>query len=269
MNVESNTTDALTSCVVSRLKRFGVDSLQQNPGIFGNLEPSANALVTDIKRYPHAFVLGCVADRRVRAEIAWGLPQRVREIAGGFEFETLARLPKSAWSSALQSSGHPLPNVMERFLPAAIEHIGYRYDGDAGRIWAAGSSGLAVVRRFLAFDGVGPKIANMAANILIRKFGVTLTKPKPDIAVDTHVLRVFERLGLLPPPAHSGLRSPRSPNGKQHLLVQLRARELSPDWPGELDGPVWQVGSNWCHVSAPNCRCCEMRSICPSARSFD
>ena len=268
MNGESNTTDALTSCIVSRLKRFGQDSLQQNTDMFGKIEPAAHALVTDIERYPHAFVLACIADRRAPFKIAWGLPQRIREFAGGFEFERLARLPRSGWSSVLRSSGHPLANAMERFLPAAIEYIGYRYDGDAARIWAAGSSGAAVVRRFLEFDGVGSKIANMAANILIRKHGVTLTKPMPDIAVDTHVLRVFERLGLLRPLAHSGLSST-STKEKQQLLVQLRARELRPAWPGELDWPVWQVGSKWCHARAPKCRCCDMRSVCPSAGSLD
>ncbi len=67
-----------------------------------------------------------------------------------------------------------------------------RYGGDAARLWANGSSGAAVARRFLAFDGVGLKIANMAINILIRDFGIHLTRPMLDIAVDTHVLRVFD-----------------------------------------------------------------------------
>ena len=83
------------------------------------------------------------------------------------------------------------------------------YGGDASRIWADGSSGAAVARRFLAFDGVGPKIANMAVNILIRDFHIGLATPMADIAVDTHVLRVFERLGLLDRLEHSQLRSTR------------------------------------------------------------
>lgn len=265
MNVESTTTDALADCIVSHLRQFGEESLRQNASIFSaNIEPAADALVSDIERYPHAFVLGCVADRRVRAEIAWSLPLAIREAAGDFEFETLARLPKNTWSSVLESSGHRLANEMERLLPAAIEHIGDRYDGDAAKIWVAGSSGAAVVRRFLAFDGVGPKIANMAANILIRKFGVTVSPPMPDIAVDTHVLRVCERLGLLRPLEHSQLRSTKE---KQQLRLQLRARELSPMWPGELDWPVWRIGNEWCHArGAPDCENCYMRPICPSSR---
>ena len=118
-----------------------------------------------------------------------------------------------------------------------------------------------MARRFLAFDGVGPKSANMAVNILIRDFGIRLTRPMPDIAVDTHVLRVFERLGLLDRLEHSQLRSTKD---KQGLRLPLRARELNPEWPGELDWPAWHLGNKWCHAGRPPaCGECYMRSVCP------
>ena len=161
----------------------------------------------------------------------------------------------------LADSGHRLATKLERLLPAALRHIGDRYGGDTSRIWADGSSGAAVARRFLAFDGVGPKIANMAVNILIRDFHIGLATPMPDIAVDTHVLRVFERLGLLDGLEHSQLRSTRD---KQGLRLQLRARELSSEWPGELDWPAWHLGNRWCHARrAPECGECYMGSACP------
>ena len=148
-----------------------------------------------------------------------------------------------------------------RLLPAAIQLIRYSYAGDAARIWRRGSSGAAVVRRFLAFDGVNTKIANMAANILIRDFEISFAEPMPDIAVDTHVLRVFERLGLLRRLEHSHLRSTKP---KQQLRLQLRARELSPKWPGELDWPTWHIGWKFCHAGRePECGICPMESVCP------
>ena len=217
--------------------------------------------MNDLERYPHAFVLACVADRQTKADIAWGLPHAIREAASGFELDTLLRLPEGEWASVLKSSGHRLGTEMARLLPAAVRHIADRYGGDASRIWADGSSGAAVARRFLAFDGVGPKIANMAVNILIRDFHIGLATPMPDIAVDTHVLRVFERLGLLDGLEHSQLRSTKD---KQGLRLQLRARELSPEWPGELDWPAWHLGTKWCHAGrAPECGGCYMRSVCP------
>ena len=251
---------------IVRLKRFGHESLEHTGGVSGiSVGTAAHTLVNDLERYPHAFVLGCIADRQTQADIAWSLPHAIRQAAGDFEFETLAGLRKSAWSAVLASSGHRLATEMERLLPSAIRYIGERYGGDAARIWANGSSGVAVARRFLAFDGVGPKIANMAANILIRDFGVELTTPMPDIAVDTHVLRVFERLGLLRPLAHSRLRSTTE---KQKIRLQLRARELNPDWPGQLDWPAWHIGRTWCHAGRePACGECYMGPVCPSAVS--
>ena len=248
--------------IVARLKRFGTDSLEPGYGVSGiDVEPAARDIVNDLERYPHAFVLACIADRQTKADIAWSLPHAIREAASGFEFDTLLGLSEKKWASVLASSGHRLASEMERLLPAAIGHIGDKYSGDASRIWASGSSGAAVARRFLAFDGVGPKIANMAVNILIRDFGIRLTRPMPDIAVDTHVLRVFERLGLLDRLEHSQLRSTQ---GKQHLRLQLRARELNPEWPGELDWPAWLVGKTWCHAGrAPECNACYMSSLCP------
>ena len=255
---------SLDDRIVSRLKRFGEDSFKQKGSISSlNIGIAARAIVNNFERYPHAFVLGCIADRRVKAEIAWSLPNAIREAAGDFEFETLASLPNSVWSSVLASSGHPLAAEMQKLLPAAIQFIGNRYGGDAAQIWATGSSGVAVARRFLAFDGVGPKIANMAVNILIREFGITFTQPMPDIAVDTHVLRVFMRLGLLRPLEHAKLRSTKA---KQQVRLRLRARELSPDWPGVLDSPAWRIGREWCHArQPPACGECCMGPICPSS----
>lgn len=248
--------------IISRLKGLGTDSIKREYGVSGiNVEDDARDLVNDLERYPHAFVLACIADRQTISDIAWGLPHAIRKAASGFKVDTLLGLEQSVWASVLKSSSHRLATQMERLLPAAIRHIRDGYGGDASRIWADGSSGAAVARRFLAFDGVGPKIANMAVNILIRDFGIRLTRPMPDIAVDTHVLRVFERLGLLGRLDHSELSSTKD---KQALRLQLRARELSPEWPGELDWPAWLVGRTWCHAGRPpECRECYMRSVCP------
>ena len=248
--------------IVTCLKRLGAESREPKGGVGGiKVKPAARDLVNDLDGHPHAFVLACIADRQTPADIAWNLPHAIREAVGDFEFDTLRQLPKSKWASVLAASGHRLATKMESLLPAAIRHIGDRYGGDASRIWGDGSSGAAVARRFLAFDGVGSKIANMAVNILIRDFDVPLATPMPDIAVDTHVLRVFERLGLLGRLDHSELRSTDS---KQQHRLQLRARELNPEWPGELDWPAWLVGRTWCHARrSPECHQCQMGSVCP------
>jgi endonuclease III len=45
---------------------------------------AADALVNDIAKYPHAFVLACVMNRRVKAEKALIIPYRISEKIGGF-----------------------------------------------------------------------------------------------------------------------------------------------------------------------------------------
>ena len=41
-----------------------------------------NALETN----PHAFVLGCLMDRRVKSERAWQVPYKIKQCIGGFTF---------------------------------------------------------------------------------------------------------------------------------------------------------------------------------------
>ena len=110
-----------------------------------------------------------------------------------------------------------------------------------------------VVFRFLEFEGVGPKIANMAANILARDFKVPFSDYfSIDISADVHVRRVFGRLGLT------------RPNATIEQLI-FRARSLNPKFPGLMDFPVWEIGRNWCGPKIQKCNECYMKDLCPSS----
>jgi len=52
----------------------------------------ADDLLNDISRHPHAFVLGCVMDRQIKADRAWIIPHRFSCELKGFEFEKLLEL---------------------------------------------------------------------------------------------------------------------------------------------------------------------------------
>ena len=38
---------------------------------------AANALLTDLEKTPHAFVLACVMDKQIKASKAWEIPYKI------------------------------------------------------------------------------------------------------------------------------------------------------------------------------------------------
>lgn len=218
-------------------------------------EPQTDALLNDLTDYPHAFVLGCVMDRQVKAEVAWRIPFRISEKIGGFSMEDLSAL--SAEDVMRLMSG---PEPLHRFVAtmadcfhSAVQRIKTVYAGDAARIWTGQPPSAEVVYRFLEFDGVGPKIGTMAANILARDFKVPFADyVSIDISADVHVRRVFARLGLCAADATVE-------------QVIYRAKALHPEFPGVMDLPCWEIGRNWCHSREPECAGCYMKDLCPSA----
>lgn len=237
---------------------LGLDLLKAQSGRpqFAGHE-GADALIADLEHHPHAFVMGCIADRQVKAEIAWRLPFELSKRVGGFDFGLLAELSQAALVRALSKPTplHRFPSLMGENLHAAVQRIGQVYSGDASAIWRARPPSAKVVLRFLKFPGVGPKIATMATNILARDFKVEYSDyHSVDVSVDVHLRRVFTRLGLIPESA------------KVEEIV-YRARALYPDFPGLLDLPAWEIGRRWCKPANPQCDKCYLRELCPTAPS--
>jgi len=154
----------------------------------------ADALLNDIEHVPHAFVLACIMDRQIRAEKAWMVPFRFSDAIGGFEFERLERLsfPQVRRIMTEPEPLHRFVDGMSRNLVEAIALIRERYQGDASKIWSDQPASAELVYRLLEFRGVGPKIATMAANILVRSFKIPLTDYYSiDVSPDIHVRRVM------------------------------------------------------------------------------
>ncbi len=155
----------------------------------------------------------------------------------------------------LMSSPEPLHrfvDIMSDCFFKAVRRIENQYGSDASRIWTGKPSSTTVVYRFLEFDGVGPKIASMDANILAREFKIEFSDYfSIDISADVHVRRVFWRLGL---------------TLKDASVDQLifRARGLHPEFPGLMDFPAWEIGRNWCRPKKCECDGCYMNDLCHS-----
>jgi endonuclease III len=217
----------------------------------------ADKLLNDLDHYPHAFVLGCVMDRQVKAELAWLIPHRFSQKLGDFRFSTLVNLSLEQIQDLMTHpvSLHRFPEKMSVYFYQAVQTIDKVYGGDAAKIWADNPSSAEVVYQFLQFDGVGPKIATMAANILARDFKIPFRDYYSiDISPDIHIRRVFTRLALVP----------KNPSN-EHLVYKARA--LSPEFPGLMDLPSWEIGRQWCRPKEPACRNCYMNQVCPTAKS--
>ena len=215
-------------------------------------DPEADSLLNDLTGHPHAYVLACLVDRNVRAEVAWMLPLRIKERTGSFDINDLARLDERDWLRVMTepSPAHRFPTNMSRVVHRAITRIVDQYGGDASRIWSDSPSSAALVRRFLEFHGAGPKIATMAANILVREFRVKISDFRYiDISADVHVVRVMSRLGLV-----------RQGAGTDEVVYA--ARELNPDFPGIIDPPIWFLGRDICKPK-PRCAYCYLSDLCP------
>ena len=219
-------------------------------------DPNADALLNDLENYPHAFVLACVMDRQIKAERAWLIPYRILEKIGGFSMELLSGLSRED-VYRLMSEPEPLHRFVDKMANhfySAVQLIKNNYAGNAANIWADKPSSAEVVYRFLEFDGVGPKIGSMAANILAREFKIPFSDYYSiDISADVHVRRVFSRLGLC------------SADATVEQVI-YKARALYPVFPGMMDLPCWEIGRNWCKSRDPACSNCYMNDLCTTAK---
>ena len=216
-------------------------------------QKGADVLLDDIENHPHAFVLGCVMDRQIKAERAWLIPYLFSTKLGEFSFQRLRSLSLSDVLNLMRVPRplHRLPEELSSNFHEAVRMISNDYAGDARNIWRNRPASGEVVLRFLRFRGAGPKIATMGTNILARRFKVPLSDYQSiDISADVHVRRVFERLGLVGDDA-----------GVDEVIY--RARTLNPEFPGLVDFPCWEIGRKWCRPTMPLCGDCYMHTVCP------
>lgn len=228
------------------------EELSSSTGIAG-LSPEENRLVNDIEHFPHAFVLACCMDRQVSSDRAWSIPYKVmKSLCREFTVEELASIPLEQYQEIFdQQTLHRYNDKMAEVFYKAVQRIQDQYGGDASRIWSDCPSSAAVVYRFLEFDGVGVKIATMAANILHREHHVPFSDLSSiDISPDVHVKRIFQRTGLV------------CSDASREAII-YKARELCTEYPGILDGACWRIGTNYCHAAKPDCSSCPLSKDCP------
>ena len=219
-------------------------------------DPNANSFLNDLDRYPHAYVLACCMDRQTKAERAWMIPYKIKEELGSFAMNDLITVSEGTYKIIFtKHSLHRFNDKMASVFYNAVQRIHEAYHDDASKIWKDEPGSAEVVYRFLEFDGVGIKIATMAANILARQFRIPFSDfYSIDVSPDVHVKRVMYRMNLIEENAD---------NDK----VIYKARELYPDFPGVIDYSLWEIGRTWCKAKAPNCGTCIVSSECPYCKN--
>lgn len=216
--------------------------------------PTADEYLNDIKKYPHMFVLACLMDKQIKAEKAWIIPYNLCSFFGTYSNYDLSKLSKQEIKDwFLTTKPHRFNEEMAEVFYQGVQRIHEIYNDDASLIWANNPSSATVVFRFLQFKGAGVKIANMAANILVRELGIEFSDYYSiDISPDTHVLKIFNRLGLVE----------RIDNRE---MVIYKARELHPTFPGIVDLACWEIGRKYCLKQEPLCNDCPLNICCKYA----
>lgn len=255
MNLEDLPAPQLAE-VRRRLVDTGEEAFAQAPALPRFVDDAAaNAILTDLGNIPHAFVFGCLVDRQIPACLAWMVPLRIQERQGTLAMDALVGLSEHDWVRLLSepTPAHRFCAPMGKILYRATQRVANDYDGDASRIWSDRPASARLVRRFLEFDGAGPKIATMAANILVRGFRIDVADRRYiDISADVQVRRVMARLGLV------------SSRATVEEVIYT-ARELSPDFPGVFDLALWELGQRICRPRVPRCEMCFLRDCCTYA----
>lgn len=237
---------------LSELKWNSIKGKNQFTGI-----PEYDRKLSDLENYPHLFVLGCLMDRQIKAERAWKIPIDFAEqlLNGDYDFRAFINYFKSPGAERQLSDffkeRHRLINVMPDLFKKTIFRIYQDYQGDASQIWIGEIGSAELVYRFLQFDGVGQKIANMAAMILVRDFNIQLSNYHYiDIAIDAHVSRVMGRLGLVA-------------EGSDPSMKIAKIRAINPKFPGKLDALLFYTGREFCGANSPKCvNGCTLRGLC-------
>lgn len=206
---------------------------------------------------PYAFSIATCLDRGTKSDIIWTIPYDIQQFLGHLDPHRIYRM--SLEELAALFAGLPrrpryvsdAPRTLNELTRIVVEECG----GDASNIWK-GKRASEVKRTFLSIYGVGPGIANMAVLLIEAAFPIRfddIDRRQMDIKPDVHTIRVLYRLGV-------------SQAMTEQAAVEA-ARELNPEYPGALDGPLWNIGRTWCDAIAPRCFACCVEDVCAKRAS--
>ena len=204
---------------------------------------------------PFGFALATSLNRGTRADIIWTIPYDIHQNLGHLDpgwFSTVTINDLADLFSRLPRKPRYINNA-PRTVKELTQIVVDEFNGDASGIWI-NRPAHAVTKTFQSIFGVGTGIANMSVLLIEKAYGIRfsdLDRPHMDIKADVHTKRVLYRLGV-------------SLEQTENSAIKA-ARRMSPEYPGELDAPLWVIGRKWCHALNPMCVDCPMFVNCQKA----
>lgn len=201
---------------------------------------------------PYAFLIASCLDRGTKAEIIWSIPYAMKTALGHLDPEEIWSISSADIRSLLNSLEYrpryinDAPCTVRDLTMIVVEDC----KGDAVKIWE-GKYASEVKRTLVSIHGVGPGIANMTVLLIEKAFPYRfrdLDRIRMDIKPDVHTRRVLFRIGVI--------------SSESDIGAVEAARLLNPEFPGELDGPLWWIGRNWCHARVADCANCQVNIFC-------
>ena len=65
-----------------------------------------NMFLNNLKEYPHAYVLGCIMDKQIKAEKAWKIPYKVYKELGRFDIDFLSNISLEKYKELFENGSY-------------------------------------------------------------------------------------------------------------------------------------------------------------------
>lgn len=204
---------------------------------------------------PYAFLIASCLDRGVKSERIWTIPYDLKQTLRALDLVAIADISQSKLDEIIRYLPHKprYVNDTAKTILDLSRMIRDEFGGRVQKMWH-GRSPEQFKRDLRRIRGVGPHIASMTVNLVIRRYGDVFSRNDlntVDIKADLHTRRVLYRLGVAAEDSDTA--------------ALEAARRLNPPYPGGLDAPLWWVGRRWCHP-APDCETCPLVRQCEHGR---
>ncbi len=197
------------------------------------------------------FLLRCLIDYQCNSKDAWNRGERYFNSLGQDQkrdlWKMIADKSQEEWNSEKDKCDlHRWHRVHNRIWPIA-DCISRYFEGDARKIWQ-GSTLFDVLCR-LYYIGAGEQISRMIVGALKDCGQIS---GRSDVKADIHVCRVLGRVLA-------------GEKATPEAAIKF-ARDMYPDDPWKLDGPLWNLGRTRCSDNSPTCTGCYLVSCCKYAQ---